>query len=121
MLAVVKTRRINVRAQGHLPPRLLRCLRSEFGRKLRITDDEDEQSVDFFETDFYKNTKKTMSPGTYVQIYRENHCMTQQELGEKTGVAKAFICDIEHNRRAISKEMAKKLAHIFNVSVERFI
>jgi DNA-binding XRE family transcriptional regulator len=35
-----------------------------------------------------------------------NSDMTQDELGEKIGASKSFICDIEHNRRAISREMA---------------
>jgi DNA-binding XRE family transcriptional regulator len=121
MLAVVKTPHINVRISGKLPPRLLRCLKSEFGRKLRIAEDEDNETVDFFKTDFYKEMKKEMMPGTYARIYRENRGMTQEQLGEKVGVSKSFICDIEHDRRAISKDMAKKLSNIFNISVSRFI
>jgi DNA-binding XRE family transcriptional regulator len=121
MLAVVKTPHINVRIQGRLPSRLLRCLRTEFGKKLRIEEEKGDALVDFFETDFYKKTKKEMTPGTYLRIYRENHTMTQEELGDKIGASKSFVCDIEHDRRDISKEIAKKFASIFNVSVARFI
>jgi DNA-binding XRE family transcriptional regulator len=121
MLAVVKTPHINVRIQGRLPSRLLRCLRTEFGARLRLSDGKNDATVDFFETDFYKNGKNEMTPGTYLRIYRENHNMTQEELGEKIGASKAFICDMEHDRRAISKEMAKKAASLFNISVARFI
>jgi DNA-binding XRE family transcriptional regulator len=117
----VKTPHINVRIQGRLPSRLLRCLRTEYGNKLRIEDEKDDTIVDFFETDFYKDTKKEMTPGTYLRIYRENHKMTLEELGEKIGASKAFVCDMEHDRRAISKEMAKKVASLFNISVARFI
>jgi len=120
MLAVVKTPHINVRIQGRLPARLLHVLRTEYGTKLRIEDDNDAH-VDFFETDFYKDEKKEMTPGTYLRIYRENHNMTQEELGDKIGASKSFVCDMEHGRRAISKEMAKKVAAIFNISVARFI
>jgi DNA-binding XRE family transcriptional regulator len=122
MLAVVKTPHINVRIQGRrLPSRLLRCLRTEYGPKLRIKDEKDAASADFFETDFYKEAKKEMTPGTYLRIYRENHNMTQGELGDKIRASKSFVCDMEHDRRAISKEMAKKLAALFNISVARFI
>jgi antitoxin component HigA of HigAB toxin-antitoxin module len=122
MLAVVKTPHINVRIQGRrLPSRLMRCLRSEFGNKLRIENEKDDALVDFFETDFYKSAKKEMTPGAYLRIYRENHHMTQEDLGEKIGASKAFVCDMEHNRRAISKDMAKKLEALFNISVARFI
>jgi DNA-binding XRE family transcriptional regulator len=121
MLAVVKTPHINVRIQGQLSSRLMRCLRSEYGNKLRIEDEKDDALVDLFETDFYKEAKKRMTPGTYLRIYRENHQMTQEELGDKIGASKAFVCDMEHNRRAISKDMAKKLASLFDISVARFI
>jgi DNA-binding XRE family transcriptional regulator len=121
MLAVVKTPHINVRILGRLPSRLLRCLRSEYGSKLRIEDEKNDALLNFFETDFYKTAKKKMTPGTYLRIYRENHRKTQEELGDKIGASKAFVCDMEHDRRAISKKTAKKLASIFNISVERFI
>ena len=54
-------------------------------------------------------------------FYRTLMKMTQTELGEKLGVSKQVISDMEHERRSISKAMAKELAKIFNVSVDRFI
>jgi hypothetical protein len=63
--------------------------------------------VDLFETDFYKTAKKYMTPGTYLRIYRENHQMTQ----EKLGASKAFVCDMEHDRRDISKDMNTTSSH----------
>ena len=121
MLAVVKTPRIDVRIKGDVPPRLLRLLKTEYGSKLKLADDDDNETVDFFKTDFYRKTKKQMTPGTYIKIYRENHGMTQEQLGTKVGVSKSFICDVEHNRRAVSKEMAKKFSSLFKISVDRFI
>ena len=120
MLAVVKTPRIDIRIKGKMPQRLLRCLKTEFGNKLYIKEDEEEY-VDFFKTDIYREIKKEMTPGTYVRIYRENNDLTQEELGKEVGVSKSFICDIEHNRRAISKKMAKKFSKLFKISVDRFI
>jgi DNA-binding XRE family transcriptional regulator len=121
MLAVVKMPRIEVRIRGQVPQRLLRCLKLEFGKNLRIKQEEDEKTVDFFSTDIFKEAKKTMSPDVYVKIYRENRDLTQQDLGKLLGVSKAFVCDIEKDRRPISKKMAKKLAEIFEVSPARFI
>ena len=121
MLAVVKTPHIDVRIKGAVPPRLLRLLKTEYGKELKLVEDEDIESVDFFKTDFYRKMKKQMTPGAYVRIYRENYRMTQAQLGAKIGVSKSFVCDIEHNRRAISKEMAKKFSTLFKISVERFI
>jgi len=121
MLAVVKTPLINVRIEGEVPPRLLRVLKTEYGSELKLADEEDNETVDFFKTDFYRETKKHITPGTYVKVYRENHEMTQEQLGAKVGVSKSFICDVEHNRRAISKEMAKKLSKLFKISASHLI
>ena len=121
MLAVVKTPLIDVRIEGKVPPRLLRLLKTEYGPELKLVGDEDNASVDFFKTDFYRKVKNQMTPGKYVRIYRENHGMTQEQLGSKVGASKSFICDIEHNRRPISKGMAKKFSKLFKISVERFI
>jgi len=84
-------------------------------------DDGVNESDSFFETDTYRQIKSSMNAGTYIKIYRENHNLTQEQLGEKIGVSKSFVCDLEHNRRSTSKEMAKKLSALFNVSVEKFI
>jgi antitoxin component HigA of HigAB toxin-antitoxin module len=96
-------------------------LKTEYGSVLKLTGHDDNESADFFKTDFYRKMNKQMTPGTYVRIYRENHGMTQEQLGANVGASKSFICDIEHNRRAISKEMAKKFSMLFKISAERFI
>ncbi len=121
MLAVVKTPHINVRIEGEVSPRLLRLLKTEYGSDLKLAKEAEIETVDFFKTDFYKKVKKEMTPSTYVKIYRENHGMTQEQLGTKMGVSKSFICDVEHGRRAVSKEMAKKFSTLFEISVDRFI
>jgi DNA-binding XRE family transcriptional regulator len=121
MLAVVKTPRINIRIKGKVPSKLLQCLRSEFGDELKIDNNDDEETIDFFETDIYKEIKNEMTPGTYIRIYRENKNLTQRQLGELVGVSKAYICDIEKNRRSVSKQLAKHFAGIFSVPVSKFI
>jgi len=120
----VKTPRTNLRIEGDVPPPVLKVLQREYGKALIVTSEgesDDDELVDIFETDFYKEIKKKMIPGDYVRIYRENHGLTQSDLGKKLGVSRAFICDIEKGRRSISKEMAKKLSKMFNISISRFI
>ena len=121
MLAVVKTPRIDLRIKGQLSLHLRALLLAEYGSNLFIDEEKDDLDVDLFKTDFYKKSKKEMTPGTYLRMYRENHTLTQAELGNKIGVSKSFVCDLEHDRRAISKGLAKKLAGIFNISAARFI
>ncbi len=119
MLAVVKTPRTNIRIEGDVPKSLLTLLKKEYGKDLKVK--EEEEYVNLFETDFYKNIEKNLTPGFTVRTYRQNIQMTQKELGKKVRVSRAFICDIEHERRCISKEMAKKFSALFKISVENFI
>lgn len=119
MLAVVKTPHIDLCIRGNLSNRLLDCLRAEFGKQLHLEKVED--NVDFFKSTIYRKTQKLITPGTYVRIYRQNLGFTQAVLSKKLGVSKAFICDIEHNRRSISKKKAQILTALFQVDIGRFI
>ena len=80
-----------------------------------------EDFVDFHDTEWFKEVETELTPASNLVFYRTLMNMTQTELGEKLGVSKQVISDMEHERRSISKAMAKELAKIFNVSVERFI
>jgi DNA-binding XRE family transcriptional regulator len=122
MLAVVKTPRTNMHMHGFIPAPVLRVLRTEFGKNLTVTtDNDDKEMLSVFETAEYKDFKKRVSPADYVRTYRENAELTQTELAGKLNVTRAYICDIEHGRRAISKQFAKTLSDFFLVSVSRFI
>ena len=122
MLAVVKTPHTDLRIKGFIPRPVLKVLKTEYGKSLEVkTDKDDDELVDFFETDFYKDFKKRMTPGDYVRMYRENMSLTQAALGEKVGMSRAYVCDVEHGRRAISKDIAKKLSKLFKISVSHLI
>lgn len=122
MLAIVKTPRIDLRIRGTIPGELLQVLEQVYANKLKLINEESgEELVRVTDTPEYKAFKKKTKPGDYVRIYRENRGMTQAALGSKVGMTRAYICDMEKGRRAISKAMAKKMAGIFNTSVSRFI
>lgn len=80
-----------------------------------------EDFVDFHDTEWFKEVEPELTHASNLVFYRTLMKMTQTELGEKLGVNKQVISDMEHERRSISKAMAKELAKIFNVSVDRFI
>ena len=119
MLAVVKTPLTNIEIKGAISPALLKLLKKEFGDALKVK--AETEAVNVFGTDLYKEFKDKVTPGDYVKTYRKNLGLTQAQLGKRLGVSRSYICDIEHNRRNISKEKAKTLSRIFKVSVERFI
>jgi len=122
MLAVVKTPRTSIRIKGKISNKLMEVLVSEYGKDVQLTRDPDDELVDVFQTDWYKNIKKTMTPGTYMKIYRENRKITQTELGKILGgLPRQHVSNMENGVRPISKKIAMKLAKAFDVSVEKFI
>lgn len=124
MLAVVKKPRTNLtmfEVKGNIPSKVIKYLHQEYGRNIELVD-EDEERVKVVETDWYREIKTATTPGETVKIYRENLGLTQEELGRKLGkYSRQKISDIEHGKRSISKEAAKKLSNIFTVPVERFL
>lgn len=124
MLAVVKkphTRTLLFEVKGDIPSHVLAYLEQAFGQDVEVIEDA-EEPVNLFETDWYQDIRQQTTPGEIVRIYRENMSITQAELGRKLGnISRQKVSDIEHNRRSISKEMAKKLSQIFNAAVERFL
>ena len=122
MLAVVKTPRTNIRIKGQISNRLMEVLVAEYGKDVELTRDSEDELVDVFQTDWYKNTKKSMTPGVYMKIFRENRKMTQTELGKVLGgLPRQHVSNMENGSRPISKKIALKLSKVFDVSVERFI
>jgi DNA-binding XRE family transcriptional regulator len=122
MLAVVKTPRIRIEIKGKISKRLLDVLKEEYGSDVQIIPDEEDEKLDIFETDWYKNVKEKLTPGKNMRIYRQNRGMTQKELGELIGgVPRQHISNMERGIRAISKKVALNLSKIFNTSVDKFI
>ena len=122
MLAVVKTPRIRIEIKGKISKRLLDVLKEEYGSDVQIIPDDEDEKIDIFKTDWYKNVKEKLTPGKNMRIYRQNRGMTQKELGELLGgVPRQHISNMERGIRAISKKVALNLSKIFNTSVDKFI
>jgi len=125
MLAVVKKRRTNKRLfeiKGEIPENVIDYFQQKYGSNFEIIEENDNELVDIFETDWFKVVSQSTTPGESLRIYRQNKGLTQDELGKKLGnFTKQHISDMEHFRRSISKDVAKKLSKIFNVPIERFL
>ena len=121
MQALVKTPRTNIRIQGDIPASVLDVLKREYGGKLKIYEENDEY-VEVTETDWYQEIKAQTTPGDAMRVYRENHNLTQAQLGEKLGnVPRQIISNMERGKRTISLATAKKLAVILKVPASRFL
>jgi DNA-binding XRE family transcriptional regulator len=123
MQAVVKTPRIEISVRGTaIPPRLMDVLREEYGPELSLVEDDGDDLVDVFETQWYRGVKEKMTPGTYLRIYRENKGLTQLQLGEILGgIPRQHISNMERGHRSISLKMAKKLSLLLGVPIDKFI
>ena len=123
MQAVVKTPRIEISIRGAaIPPKLMDVLKEEYGPELSLVEDDGDDLVDAFETQWYKGVKEKMTPGTYLRIYRDNKGLTQLQLGELLGgIPRQHISNMEHGRRSISLKMARKLSLLLGAPIEKFI
>ena len=122
MQAVVKTPRIEINIIGEIPDNLMAVLEEEYGEQVRLLEDSDEENVNIFETNWYRDIESRMTPGDNLRIYRENHGLTQARLGEMLGgVPRQHISNMEREVRSISLKTARKLAKLFKVSPEKFI
>ena len=122
MQAVVKTPLIEINIKGDIPIKLLSVLKEEYGEKVELFKDVNEEKVDIFETEWYRKTKAQTTPGDNLKIYREMFGITQEKLGETLGgIPRQHISNMEKGVRSISIKTAHKLSQIFKVSVEKFI
>ena len=119
MQVVVK--KPHIRVEGEITGNLVEYLRREFG-EIEIIEESDEELVEITESDWYRSIRPTITPGENMKIYRELHKLTQKELGKKLGnFTRQNISNMENGHRPISKDVAKKLTELFNVSVEKFL
>jgi len=106
--------------KGDIPSQVLGYLQQQFGTNLEVVED-DEETVNVFETSWYKQINSVLTPGDVMKVYRENHGLTMLELGKKLGnVTSEEISKMESNQCKINIEIAKKLSELFNVPIERF-
>lgn len=121
MSGVIKGRPIEVILRADTPAGVLRDLRSTFGAWIEsIPTDSD--LVELVTTSEWRSFHADQTPGGWLSGLREAVGWTQRDLGVKIGgVSPARISDWEHDRREISKDVAKKLAALFKVSADRFL
>lgn len=119
MQVVVK--KPHIRVEGEVTGALVEYLRQQFG-EIEVIEDEDERLVEVTESEWYRSIRSTITPGENMRVYRELHGFTQADLGQKLGkLTRQNVSNMENGHRPISKAVAKRLAALFEVSVEKFI
>lgn len=59
-------------------------------------------------------------PGVFLAGARYREGLTQAQLAEATGIPRRHISEMEHGKRPIGKQTAKKLAEALKVVPKRF-
>jgi DNA-binding XRE family transcriptional regulator len=71
----------------------------------------------FFAKRFPGKTEQEITLAGY--RYREN--LTQQQLADMTGINRRHISEMEHGKRPVGKENAKKLAKVLHCDYRRLL
>ena len=106
--------------EGSVPAKVVEYLQREFGSS-NIVIESDEELMDPFDTDWFRESMDRQTPGSNLRFYRKQKGMTQKKLAEELGTTKQAVCGMEHDTRPISKKTAKVLAALFGTSPARFI
>lgn len=56
-----------------------------------------------------------------IKGYRLKHKMSQKQLAEKIGIEQGDLSKIENGKRSVGKDIAQRLAKIFNVDYRSFL
>ena len=62
-----------------------------------------------------------LGPALYLRGIRRREGLTQKQLAETTGMRQTHISEMEHGKRAISKQSAKKLAIALRTHWKHFL
>ncbi len=66
-------------------------------------------------------TQKYTEAGAALKGARIKENLSQNDLANKIGIPQSHISDMEHGRRTIGKNMAKRLAKVLNVGYKIFL
>jgi len=107
--------------KGSISRKVIEDLTSKFGAYLKIVMDEDEELIPLNDQGWWDNIRKSVTPGDAIKHYRKLNGLNQKQLAEKLEISVQNLSNMEHDRRAISKNMAKKLSKVLEAPVSRFL
>jgi len=116
MLALVKKPRIEISLQGEQVDELIEWISKKFEVSILTSDISDSIAVE--ETDFWKEMQSNRV-GNLLSGARLKASLSQAQLAEKLGVRQNMISDYERGKRRLSPSMAKRIAKILHIKVDR--
>jgi ribosome-binding protein aMBF1 (putative translation factor) len=116
MLALVKKPRIEISLQGEQVDELIEWISKKF--EVSILTSDNSESIAVEETDFWKEMQSNRI-GNLLSGARLKASLSQAQLAEKLGVRQNMISDYERGKRRLSLSMAKRIAKILHIKVDR--
>ena len=116
MLAVVKKPRIEISLHGEHVDELIEWISKKF--EVRILTSENSDSIAIEETDFWKEMQSNRI-GNLLSAARLKANLSQAQLAEKLGIRQNMVSDYERGKRRLSPSMAKRIAKILHIKVDR--
>jgi ribosome-binding protein aMBF1 (putative translation factor) len=116
MLALVKKPRIEISLHGEHVDELIEWISKKF--EVSILTSENADSMDIEETDFWKEMQSNRI-GNLLSGARLKAKLSQAQLAEKLGIRQNMISDYERGKRRLSPSMAKRIAKILHIKVDR--
>ena len=80
----------------------------------------DEKTIPWREV-FSEGIEEFTEAGLVLKGARLKEDLTQKELAEKLGVKTHHISEMEHGKRSIGKEMARRLSTVLNINYRVFL
>ena len=116
MLALVKKPRIEISLQGEQVDELIEWIKKRF--EVSILTSDASESIAIEETDFWKEMQSNRV-GNLLSAARLKANLSQAQLAAKLDVRQNMISDYERGKRRLTPAMAKRIAEILFIKVER--
>ena len=116
MLALVKNPRIEISLHGEQVDELIEWIKKKFEVSILTPDMSDSIAIE--ETDFWKEMQSNRV-GNLLSAARLKANLSQAKLAAKLDVRQNMISDYERGKRRLTPAMAKRIAEILNIKVER--
>jgi ribosome-binding protein aMBF1 (putative translation factor) len=116
MLALVKKPRIEISLHGEQVDELIEWIKKKFEVSILTSDMSDSLAIE--ETDFWKEMQSNRV-GNLLSAARLKADLSQAQLAAKLDVRQNMISDYERGKRRLTPAMAKRIAEILNIKIER--
>ena len=114
-----KTHHIDVSLSGEGAEQILQVIRERYPDVQVIDDEEETERWD--DTELAADIRAQKTPGKLLRAYRERVGMTVVELAKAVETQYPNISAMEHDRRTVGLDMARKLAAALGCDYRKFL